>query len=107
MLAELEKVGEDIRYARIRRKFTMGDLSKRSGISRSTLDKVEKGSPSVAIGIYARVLFLLGITGTIRQLADLSNDPISRDIEIEKLIRSYDPCFSCSTHFLKVDWKKV
>ncbi len=85
MLAELKKVGEDIRYARIRRKFTMGDLSKRSGISRSTLDKVEKGSPSVAIGIYARVLFLLGITGTVRQLADLSSDPISRDIEIEKL----------------------
>ena len=85
MLAEIKKVGEDIRYARIRRKFTMSDLSKRSGISRSTLDKVEKGSPSVAIGIYARVLFLLGITGTVGQLADLSNDPISRDIEISKL----------------------
>lgn len=24
--------------------------------------------------------------------------------EIEKLIRAYDPCFSCSTHFLKVRW---
>ncbi len=24
--------------------------------------------------------------------------------EIEKLIRSYDPCFSCSSHFLKVNW---
>ena len=24
--------------------------------------------------------------------------------EIEKLIRSYDPCFSCSTHFLNVNW---
>lgn len=23
---------------------------------------------------------------------------------IEKLIRAYDPCFSCSTHFLKVNW---
>jgi coenzyme F420-reducing hydrogenase alpha subunit len=23
---------------------------------------------------------------------------------IEKLIRAYDPCFSCSTHFLKVKW---
>jgi coenzyme F420-reducing hydrogenase alpha subunit len=25
-------------------------------------------------------------------------------MQIEKLIRSYDPCFSCSTHFLKVKW---
>lgn len=24
--------------------------------------------------------------------------------EIEKLIRAYDPCFSCSTHFLRVKW---
>jgi coenzyme F420-reducing hydrogenase alpha subunit len=26
-------------------------------------------------------------------------------IEIEKMIRAFDPCFSCSTHFLKVNWK--
>ncbi|MFH1211353.1 MAG: Ni/Fe hydrogenase subunit alpha [Candidatus Woesearchaeota archaeon] len=25
-------------------------------------------------------------------------------LEIEKLIRAYDPCFSCSTHFLDVKW---
>lgn len=85
MLSELEKFGEDIRYARIRRNFTMDELSQRVGISRATLDKVEKGAPSVAIGIYARTLFILGITGTIAKLADLSNDPISRDIEIGKL----------------------
>lgn len=24
--------------------------------------------------------------------------------QVEKLIRAYDPCFSCSTHFLKVNW---
>ena len=29
------------------------------------------------------------------------------NLEIEKLIRAYDPCFSCSTHFLKVDWKHI
>ena len=26
-------------------------------------------------------------------------------LEIEKLIRAFDPCFSCSTHFLKVNFK--
>jgi len=25
--------------------------------------------------------------------------------EMERLIRAYDPCISCSAHFLKVDWK--
>lgn len=26
-------------------------------------------------------------------------------LEVEKLIRAYDPCFSCSAHFLKVNWE--
>ncbi len=26
--------------------------------------------------------------------------------ELEKLIRAYDPCISCATHFLKVKWNK-
>ncbi len=26
-------------------------------------------------------------------------------LEIEKLIRAYDPCFSCSSHFLEVKWE--
>ena len=26
--------------------------------------------------------------------------------EIEKLIRAYDPCFSCSSHFLRVKWER-
>ncbi len=28
------------------------------------------------------------------------------NLGIEKLIRAYDPCISCATHFLKVNWKK-
>lgn len=27
-------------------------------------------------------------------------------LDVEKLIRSYDPCISCSTHFLKIVWDK-
>jgi coenzyme F420-reducing hydrogenase alpha subunit len=27
-------------------------------------------------------------------------------LEIEKLIRAYDPCFSCSAHFLRVKWER-
>lgn len=29
------------------------------------------------------------------------------NLEIEKLVRAYDPCISCATHFLKVKWKKT
>ncbi len=32
-----------------------------------------------------------------------NKDQIIKDVEM--LIRAYDPCFSCSTHFLKVNWE--
>ncbi|MDX8397749.1 MAG: helix-turn-helix transcriptional regulator [Mariprofundaceae bacterium] len=85
VLSECKKLGEDIRHARIRRKFTMDELSERTGISRGTLSKIENGNPNVALGIIGRVLFILGIKKGIGQLADLSVDPISRDLEIELL----------------------
>ena len=34
----------------------------------------------------------------------LSQSEAELVMQVEKLIRSYDPCFSCSTHFLKVKW---
>ena len=52
----LEKMGEQIKLARLRRNISVKLLSERAGISRATLWAVEKGSPSVAIGIYAAVL---------------------------------------------------
>jgi len=37
----------------------------------------------------------------------LQEDTEKEEIEhkIEKLIRAYDPCMTCATHFLKVNWK--
>lgn len=35
-------------------------------------------------------------------LPDTPKDKIA--LEIEKLIRAYDPCMSCAAHFLKVNW---
>ncbi|MCL2124647.1 MAG: helix-turn-helix domain-containing protein [Oscillospiraceae bacterium] len=55
----LEKMGEQIKYARLRRKISSQLVAERAGISRASLWAVEKGSPSVAVGIYAAVLHAL------------------------------------------------
>jgi coenzyme F420-reducing hydrogenase alpha subunit len=39
----------------------------------------------------------------IPSLLDLQQE--SANLEIEKLVRAYDPCISCATHFLRVNWK--
>ncbi|MGN1106155.1 MAG: helix-turn-helix domain-containing protein, partial [Huintestinicola sp.] len=55
----LTTMGEQIKLARLRRKLSAELVAERAGISRATLWQVEKGSPSVAIGIYAAVLHAL------------------------------------------------
>lgn len=55
----LEQMGEQIKLARLRRRLSTDLVAERAGISRTTLWAVEKGSPSVAVGIYAAVLHAL------------------------------------------------
>ena len=55
----LRKLGRDIRDARRRRRIPTAIAAQRASISRTTLVKLEKGDPGVAIGIYATVLFVL------------------------------------------------
>ena len=55
----LKTMGEQIKLARLRRNLSVELVAERAGISRASLWNVEKGSPSVAIGIYAAVLHAL------------------------------------------------
>ena len=55
----LKTMGEQIKLARLHRNLSIELVSKRAGISRAYLWNVERGSPSVAIGIYAAVLHAL------------------------------------------------
>jgi transcriptional regulator with XRE-family HTH domain len=55
----LSQMGEQIKLARLRRNLSVELVSERAGISRATLWNVEKGNPSVAMGIYAAVLHAL------------------------------------------------
>jgi len=57
--AILETMGEQIKLARLRRNLSAELVAARAGISRASLWKVEKGDPSVAMGIYAAVLHAL------------------------------------------------
>ena len=70
--AILGKMGEQIKMARLRRKISAELVAERAGISRATLWSVEKGSPSVAFGIYAAVLHSLN--GMDRDLLLIAKD---------------------------------
>lgn len=55
----LHKMGEQIKMARMRRNIPAEMMAEQTGISRSTLHKIETGSPSVSLGNYAAVLHRL------------------------------------------------
>lgn len=55
----LHKMGEQIKMARMRRNIPAEMMAEQAGISRSTLHKIEAGSPSVSLGNYAVVLHIL------------------------------------------------
>ena len=48
----------------------------------------------------------INIEADIRQFVEqnLNMDKEQLSLEIEKIIRAYDPCMSCATHFLKINW---
>lgn len=81
----LRKLGQDIRDARKRRRIPMSILAERASISRVTLMKLEKGDPSVSVGICASVLFALGLIKRLEELADAENDSFGRMLEEEHL----------------------
>ena len=56
---DFEQLGEQIKLARLRRHLSAELVAERAGVSRATVWNVEKGNPSVAIGIYAAVLHAL------------------------------------------------
>jgi transcriptional regulator with XRE-family HTH domain len=81
----LSKLGEDIRAARLRRRITATLMAERAFITRTTLGKMEKGDPGVSLGIYATVLFILGLTSRLEELADVKNDALGLHLEDERL----------------------
>src|SRR5208283_3022437 len=81
----LRKLGHDIRDARRRRRIPVAILAERASISRMTLNKVEKGDPGVSAGTYATILFTLGMTDRLADVADPRYDTVGRELEEEHL----------------------
>lgn len=81
----LTKLGADIKAARLRRRITTTLMAERAFVARSTLQKVEQGDPSVSLGVYATVLFILGLSERIADLADPGTDSVGLQLEDSRL----------------------
>ena len=69
LTAKMQIVGEQIKLARLRRNFTISQIADRATVSEITVSRVEKGLPTVSIGIYLRILYALQLDDDILWLA--------------------------------------
>jgi len=79
----LSNLGENIKLARLRRKLSAEQIAERAGISRGTLVSIEKGSPTVAMGTYLQVLFVLGLHDDFMKIA--ADDELGRKLQDAQL----------------------
>ena len=70
----LAKLGKDLKDARRKRNLTVQMMVERVGVSKATYLKIEKGNPSVSMGVYAMTLFTLGFSNALAEIADSRND---------------------------------
>ena len=75
----LVELVEHIQLARLRRKFSAEQVAERAGISRKTVYNIEQGIPTVAIGSYLQVLFVLGLEKDLAAVA--ASDPLGRKLQ--------------------------
>lgn len=81
----LKTLGQSIKEARIKRRLTLELVAERAGISFLTLRNVEKGAPTVSMGIYAKVLFVLGLVDNLYEIANPDKDEVGKVLESESL----------------------
>ncbi|HMG08424.1 MAG TPA: helix-turn-helix transcriptional regulator [Mucilaginibacter sp.] len=75
----LNDLGENIKLARLRRKLSTEQVCERAGISRATLWQIEKGTPTVAMGAYFQVLFVMGLEKDFLKLG--ADDELGRKLQ--------------------------
>ncbi len=81
----LGQLGADIRDARRHRRLPMAVVADRAFTSRSTLQRIEEGDPSVSMGIYAAVLHALGLLEGLGNLASPAVDSIGQALANDAL----------------------
>jgi transcriptional regulator with XRE-family HTH domain len=89
-LRQTENLGARIRIARQRRKLRLEDMAEKTGLSRSTVEAVERGAPTTAFGAYLTVLTVLGLARELDLIADpgLDRDGLALELSVtDKRVR--------------------
>ncbi len=86
---QMQKLGRDISIARKRRRMSLSEMAERMMVNIKTVQRLEKGDPSVGIGIVATALWVLGMHRRIGDLVAPESDQIGLQEDIRRLPRDF------------------
>lgn len=72
----VKKLGEDVRVARLRRRWSQKDLAVKTGVSVGTVQRVEAGDPGVGIGTIVTMFYMFGCQQQIEDALDPTRDEL-------------------------------
>ena len=84
------ELGSRIRTARQRRRLRLADMADKTGLSRSTIEAVERGALGTSLGSYLAVLGAMGLARELDLIADpgLDRDGLALELSVtDKRIR--------------------
>jgi hypothetical protein len=81
----IERFGADVSLARRKRGLTELMMAERVGVWRGTYQRPGKGDPTVAMGVYAMTLFVLGLGTPFAQLADPGHDDVGLGLDAQRV----------------------
>jgi DNA-binding XRE family transcriptional regulator len=77
----LQRLGRNIRTARLRRRWRLVDVAERMGVTRYTVADVERGKPGTSIAAYLGALWVLGLLDQLEVVADPDRDGEGKALE--------------------------
>lgn len=84
--AALEKLGADLAVARLRRHESLRSWAGRMGVSVPTLARMESGDPATSMGVYLSALWLVGLDGSLAELAKPDADMSAHNRDVRKAV---------------------
>ena len=95
----LQRLGRNIRTARLRRRMPQQQLARRMGVSRFVVSDVERGKPTTGVAVYVGALWAMGLLAHLRDVADPDRDDEGKTLERARSPRTARPRRSLSDDF--------
>ena len=77
----LQRLGRNIRTARLRRRLPQTAVAERMGVSRFVVADVERGKPTTGVAAYIGALWVLGLLGDLSEVAEPDRDEEGKALE--------------------------